>query len=119
MRTNKNSALDLFKRVENVPRKEKEDRYACTTMIDPNLLWLDGKGSRTMLLDNGQRRSFIDASGAVSTKNLGYGNEGIRQVIREVLRKQKDVFGYPHHDLQNDYALDLAWLLTELTPLKV
>lgn len=101
-----------------MPRKIKEDRYACTTLLDPNLVWLDGKGSRIMVLDGGQRRSLIDSSAGVSTKNLGYGNERVRRVVREVLRKQKDIFGYPHHDMENDYALELACLLSELTPLK-
>ncbi len=108
----------LFERVEKVPRKIKEDRYACTTLIDPDLVYLDGKGSRITILDHGQRRSLIDASAAVSTKNLGYGNERIRQVVRKMLRDRKDPFGYPHHDMENDYALDLAWILSEVTPLK-
>lgn len=112
------SNINIFDRVEKVPRKTKEDNYACTTMIDPNLSWLDGKGSRILVLDNGQRRSLIDASAGVSTKNLGYGNEDVKQAMREILRNQKDVFGYPHHDMENDYALDLAWILAELTPLK-
>ncbi|TSC89207.1 MAG: 4-aminobutyrate aminotransferase [Parcubacteria group bacterium Gr01-1014_3] len=119
MNTDKERAAKLFSRVEKIPREKREDSYACTTVIDKKLTYLDGKGSRIMVLDNGQRRSLIDASGGVSTKNLGYGNERIRQVIREVLRKQKDVFGYPHHDMQNDYALELAYVLAELTPLKV
>ncbi len=108
----------IFQRAEKIPRKIKEEHYACTTIIDPNLVWLDGKGSRILVLDNGKRRSLIDASAGVSTKNLGYGNERIRQVVRGVLREQTDVFGYPHHDMENDYALKLAWLLAELTPLK-
>ncbi|OHB22170.1 MAG: hypothetical protein A2939_00110 [Parcubacteria group bacterium RIFCSPLOWO2_01_FULL_48_18] len=109
---------DLFQKVEKIPRSIKEDRYACTTIIDPGLVWLDGKGSRIIVLDKGQRRSLIDSSAGVSTKNLGYGNERIKKVIRQVLLKQKDVFGYPHHDMENDYALDLAWVLSELTPIK-
>src|SRR3989344_5438251 len=109
---------DLFQKVEKIPRSINEDRYACTTIIDPGLVWLDGKGSRIIVLDKGQRRSLIDSSAGVSTKNLGYGNERIKKVIRQVLLKQKDVFGYPHHDMENDYALDLAWVLSELTPIK-
>ncbi len=115
---NGNNLDRLFERVEKVPRKVKEDHYAQTTVIDPNLIYLDAKASRLIVLDNGKRRSLIDASGGVSTKNLGYGNEGLKKVMRDVLRKQKDVFGYPHHDMENDYALDLAWLLSQLTPLK-
>jgi 4-aminobutyrate aminotransferase len=118
MNNGKDWAAHLFQKVEKVPRKIKEDRYACTTIIDPNLVCVDGKGSRITILDNGQRRSLIDASAGVSTKNIGYGNEGIKRVMREVMRKQKDVFSYPHHDMENDYALDLAWVLSELTPLK-
>ena len=118
MNSSKDGVASLFRKVEKVPRKIKEDRYACTTMISPDLVWLDGKGSRIMVLDDGQRRSLIDSSAGVSTKNLGYGNEGVKKIMREILRKQKDVFGYPHHDMENDYALDLAWLLAELTPLK-
>lgn len=112
------SPANLFHRVEKVPRKVKEDHYACTTLVAPDLVWLDGKGSRIMILEGGKRRSLIDASAGVSTKNLGYGNEQIKRVMREVLRKQKEVFGYPHHDMENDYALDLAWVLANLTPLK-
>jgi 4-aminobutyrate aminotransferase len=111
-------AINLFRKAEKVPRKIKEDRYACTTLIAPNLVWLDGKGSRITVLDQGQRRCLIDSSAGVSTKNLGYGNERILQIIREILRKQKDVFGYPHHDMENDYALELAWVLSELVPMK-
>ena len=118
MQNGKNGLINLFQRVEKVPRKIKEDRYACTTWIDPDLVYLDGKGSRVTMLDHGQRRSLIDASGGVSTKNIGYGNEKVRQAIRKLLRDRKDPFGYPHHDMENDYALDLAWLLSELTPLK-
>lgn len=118
MNNGRNGGSNLFQRVEKIPRKVKEDRYACTTVIDPNLIYLDGKGSRIMVLDGGQRRSLIDASAAVSTKNLGYGNDEIKKVMRDVLRKQRDPFGYPHHDMENDYALDLAWVITELTPLK-
>ena len=118
MNGSRESNMSMFNRVAKVPRKIKEDNYACTTVIDPNLVWLDGKGSRIMVLDGGKRRSLIDASAGVSTKNLGYGNEDVKQAMREILRNQKDVFGYPHHDMENDYALDLAWLLAELTPLK-
>lgn len=119
MNSSRESNISMFNRVIKVPRRIKEDRYACTTVIAPDLVWLDGKGSRIMVLDGGKRRSLIDASAGVSTKNLGYGNEDVKQAMREILRNQKDVFGYPHHDMENDYALDLAWLLAELTPLKV
>lgn len=108
----------IFDRAEKVPRKVKEDRYACTTVIDPNLVYLDGSGSRIRVLDNGVVRSLIDASAGVSTKNIGYGNCLVKRVMRDVLRKLNDPTGYPHHDLENDSALNLAWLLTELTPLK-
>ena len=118
MTNGRESAIHLFDRVEKIPRNVKRDHYARTTVIDPNLVWLDARGSRMMILDNGQRRSLIDASGGVCTKNLGWGNDRAKQVIRAVLRKQKDVFGYPHHDMENDYALDLAWVLAQLTPLK-
>src|SRR3989344_5078896 len=111
-------AVNLFERMGKIPRNIREGCYACTTIIDRNLVWLDGHGSRIIVLDHGQRRSLIDASAGVSTKNIGYGNDGIRRAIRQVLLKQKDVFVYPHHDMENDYALDLAWLLAELTPLK-
>jgi len=116
---NKDSFINLFQKADKISRKVKEERYACTTLIDPNLVFLDGKGSRIIVLDNGQRRSLIDASSGVSTKNLGYANDGIKNVIRSVLRNYKDTFGYVHHDMENDMALTLAWLLTELTPLKV
>lgn len=108
----------LFEKVNKIARKVKEDRYACTTCIAPDLVYLDGHNSRVTMLDHGQRRSLIDASGGVSTKNVGYGNERVRQAIRKMLRDRKDPFGYPHHDMENDYALDLAWILSELTPLK-
>jgi len=111
-------AVNLFERMGKIPRNIREGCYACTTIIDRNLVWLDGHGSRIIVLDHGQRRSLIDASAGVSTKNIGYGNDGIRRAIREVLRSQKEVFGYPHHDMENDAALKLAWLLVELTPLK-
>ncbi len=117
----KNGTADLtnlFRKVEEVPRKDKEDRYACTTIIDPKLVWKDGKGSRIIVSEDGQRRSLIDSSAGVSTKNVGYGNEKIKKVIRQLLSKQKDAFGYPHHDMENDYALNLAWVLSELTPIK-
>ena len=114
---NTNSA-NLLQKVDKIPRRIKEDCYACTTVIDPNLAWLDGKDSRITVFEGGKRRSLIDASAGVSTKNLGYGNEGVRRVIRQLLRDQKEVFGYPHHDMENDYALNLAWLLSELAPIK-
>src|SRR3989338_4346320 len=118
MTNGRESAIHLFDRVGRIPRNVKRDHYARTTVIDPNLVWLDARGSRIMILDNGQRRSLIDASGGVCTKNLGWGSDRAKQVIRSVLRKQKYVFGYPHHDMENDYALDLAWVLAGLTPLK-
>ncbi len=108
----------VFNRVDKISRKVKEDRYALTTCIAPDLVCLDGKGSRITVLDNGQRRSLIDASAAVSTKNIGYGNDMIKKAIRSVLREYRDITGYPHHDMENDIALNLAWILTELTPLK-
>ncbi len=109
---------DFSEKAEKIARNIKQDRYAFTTVIDPNLVWLDGKGSRISISENGQRRSLVDASAGVCTKNLGYGNERIKKVIRQVLMNQKEVFGYPFHDMENDYALDLAWALTELTPIK-
>lgn len=109
---------NVFSRVLRVPRKAKEERYACTTLIDKDFVFLDGKGSRIQILHKGVRRTVIDASAAVSTKNVGYGNEGVRRVVLELLRAQHDVTGYPHHDMENDYALDLAWIMTELAPLK-
>ncbi len=110
--------LSIFQKVGNIPRKIKQAYYACTTVIDSELFWLDGSGSRIMVSDHGKRRSLIDMSAAVSVKNIGYANELVRQTIRGMLRKQKDVFGYPHHDMPNDYALDLAYILAKLTPLK-
>src|SRR3989344_831159 len=118
MNHGKDWPANLLQRVKKIPRKAKEHHYACTTVIDPNLVWLDGRGSRIMVLDDGKCRSLIDASAGVSTKNIGYGNEGIKRVMRDLLRRQKEVFGYPHHDMENDYALDLAWVLAQLTPLK-
>lgn len=115
---NRHASWNVFSKVSRVPRKVKEERYACTTQIRKNLVFIDGKGSRIQVLDNGVRRTVIDASAAVSTKNIGFANEGIRRAMIDLMRKQKDISGYPHHDMVNDYALDLAWIMTELTPLK-
>lgn len=114
----KDFTANLILKIRKLPLKIKEDCYACTTVIDPNLVFIDGKGSRITVLDNGKRRSLIDASAGVSTRNLGYGNKQIIQVIEKIIQKQSDVFGYPHHDMENKDALDLAKLLCELTPLK-
>ncbi len=109
---------NFFSRIEKVPRKAKQNRYALTTCIDSNLFCINGKGSRIRVLDNGTVRTLIDTSAGVSTKNIGYGNPKILQVVRQILRDEKDITSYPHHDMANDYALDLAYALTELTPLK-
>src|SRR3989344_4434560 len=108
----------IFDKADKVSRKAREDRYALTTFIDPDLVFLDGKGSRITVLDHGQRRSLIDASAGVSTKNIGYGNDMVKRAMRNILREYKDFTGYPHHDMENDIALNLAWILAELTPLK-
>ena len=105
-------------RFEKVPRRIKQNRYALTTHIDSNLVFLSGRGSKIKVLDNGKFRQLIDTSAGVSTKNIGYGNSRVLKIIRQVLRQEKDISGYPHHDMANDYALDLAWALTEMVPMK-
>lgn len=109
---------DVFSQVDKVTREEKQFRYALTTTIDDSLFFMGGRGSRIRVLDNGKFRWLIDMSAGVSTKNIGYGNTKVLDAVRQVLRKEKDITGYVHHDMPNDYALDLAWELTELTPLK-
>lgn len=108
----------IFTKIEKTPRKAKQNRYALTTSIDDDVFFMSGKGSRIRISDKGKFRWLIDTSAGVSTKNIGYGNTKILQAAHQVLRREKDITGYPHHDMANDYALDLAWVLTEMVPMK-
>src|SRR5258708_12432574 len=105
---------NIFSEVKKMPIKEKQKAYALTTCIDENLFYLSGMGSKIRVLENGEKRTLIDMSAGVSTKNIGYGNKRVMKIVRE----QTEVAGYPHHAIQIHNAPTVANVLTNPIPPK-